>query len=934
MSKIALTPVVLLLGSALLGQTTEVLGPHNVAFLEGLWRNGYLEYADAIGRLVEASNLPAPEKQLVGTSYTRLQIAVKAKEGDAKGRRDLVLKVLAEKAAQITAAPAGSDAAVDALGEWIDQFRLLADAVAEALGQESDLSAQTKMREESEKYFTAGETELQEKKKTFDKLRKDDDPATDAPFLVAFYGIGKLYYYHSLLFAADSPGGKRLVQQSLDTLEEFDLEFGDTLAAFEAKLTTALCHQRLGDAEQALADCDDAIKLRERFEPRGKDGVYPVDRNAADVIAVAFVQKAMMLKDRKEPAKIIEAAKDYFATIPDALQAQQGPGVLAAKAEAHLALGETDAATADAQKLQEIDPKGKWGYRGQELLAQIINSGSGPKIGAEKMLGIASSLAQQGNLEQALRTCRGVLLQSKAPDDAKYAAQALVVIGFIMWDRGWYHEASVAFDAVVRRYPKTEIAPDALWRAIQCFDELDSSDGGMWKAYVEQRSNQLVRDYPTDVHVAQLQLLAGQRLDKAQKYLDAATVFEKIGAESSVHLDARFYANNCYGKHGRKLRADGQEKESQPFIDRAVKGFNTLLQDVDAAKLVASDAKVKARLEQVELGTRIGLASLLLVGNANPAEADKVLKSVSVKDDDKQAPMVWGLRIRSKLAQKNLEEAASDMEAALTRFGEDRSLLATCRALATELDNRAIEENKQKRSVQAKALWSKAQSYYLRSANGASDADIAQIAERLMIIGLIVNQVDEKVEGWFELPEFRVASAESWESALELYGRLAEKGATSYKGRIGRSRIFGFMGRWAECEGELRQLFVENKNVLVKGRLDSQVLARRPELLSAYLEYGFALCKPIQGSDEKSRRAQATDVFNRINGSFQQLETKHSWFARFGQIQTLYDRGLYDEAGVAMASLERTNPELDGGKYGLVSRFKTLKIAIQSKRPK
>ena len=936
MMKFALSPVALLLGSGvLLGQTTEILGPRNSAFLEGLWRSGYIVEADRIGQLVAASNLPAAEKEIVGTLHTRLQIAVAAQSGDAKQRRDLVLKVIADKAAQIAAAPAGSDTAVELVNDWIEQFRLLADAVSEALGQESDLSAQTKMREEAEKHFLAAEVDLQERKKTYEKLRKEDEPATDVPFLVAFYGLGKVYYFHGLIFPADAPGGRRMVQQSLETLEEFDLEFGDSLAAFEAKLTTALCHHRLGDIEQALGDCDDAIALRERFEPRAKDGTYPVDRNAADVIAVGVVQKTMFLKDQKEHAKILEAAKDYFDTIPQALEAAQGPGVLAAQAEAHMDLGETAAATAAAQRLQEIDPRGRWGYRGQELLAKIITSGAGEKVVVQEVLKIAESLAAKGEFEQALRICRETVLRSKGPEDEKYAAQALLITGAILANRKWFHEASVAFDAVVRRFPKAEVAPDALWRSVQCFIELDDTDGlPMFKRLIEERSNQLVREYPTDVHVAHLQLVAGQRLDKGRKYLEAAAVFERIGSDSSVHLDARYYASNCYQRHARVLQASGQEKEAKPFADKALEGFRTVLQDIETVKPTVADAKVKGRIEVVEFSTRVALANLFLTGGGSPAEADKVLQSIVLKDDDNKAPMIWGLRIRSKLAQGNIEEATSDMDAALSKFGSADALLATCRALATSLDNLAVERNKAKDRTGARTLWSKAQSYYLRSSGGASEVEVAQIAERLMVIGMVVNEIDEKVEGWFEVPDFQIQSAEAWQSALELSARLGER--NTYKTRISRARILGLMSRWGECEAELAQLFADSENKKILGankRLESTALSRRPELLSAYLEWGFALSKPVAGGDEKARRARATDIFNRVGQSVPD-DSKHWWHARYGQIQSLFDRGLYEEASVSMGSLDRTNPDLDGGRFALQQRFRTLKVAIQTKTRK
>ena len=144
--------------------------------------------------------------------------------------------------------------------------------------------------------------------------------------------------------------------------------------------------------------------------------------------------------------------------------------------------------------------------RGQQLLASVIASGVG--VSSEQTLRTAESLAGRGEYDRALLLCRQTVLQAKAPEDVKFAADAMMIIGAIYASREWFHEAAVAFDAVARRWPKSEAAPDALWRAIQCFVEIEETDGlPMFKRLIDERSRQLVRDYPTDPHVGQLQLL-------------------------------------------------------------------------------------------------------------------------------------------------------------------------------------------------------------------------------------------------------------------------------------------------------------------------------------------------------------------------------------------------------------------------------------------
>jgi tetratricopeptide (TPR) repeat protein len=403
-----------------------------------------------------------------------------------------------------------------------------------------------------------------------------------------------------------------------------------------------------------------------------------------------------------------------------------------------------------------------------------------------------------------------------------------------------------------------------------------------------------------------------------------------------VYLDARYYAASAYQRHAGKLRNGSQPQDAEPFAAKALNGFQSVLKDAESAKLIATDAKVKGRIEQVEFGARIALANLYLSGTAKPAEAENILKPIKLSDDDKQAPKLWALRIRIKLEEGKVDEAAAEMQAALDKAPESRDLVGACRSLASTLDNRAIERSKANDRFGAAGLWKQATSYYLRSATGATNAEVAQIAERLMVIGLIANEVGEKVEGWFELPEFQAKDRTAWQGALDLYRRLAENDAMTYKARVGRASILGFLQKWDECEAELAKLFEEN-NVIPADRssraLDVDALRKKPELLNAYLEWGLALRNPTTSGDEKARRAKASERLDRVFRSVPP-DSKQWWFARYWQIQTLFDRGLYDDADVSLSSLERTNQDFDGDRFQLKLRFKKLKTDIALKVPK
>src|SRR6185436_57266 len=87
-------------------------------------------------------------------------------------------------------------------------------------------------------------------------------------------------------------------------------------------------------------------------------------------------------------------------------------------------------------------------------------------------------------------------------------------------------------------------------------------------------------------------------------------------------------------------------------------------------------------------------------------------------------------------------------------------------------------------------------------------------------------------------------------------------------------------------------------------RVDARILAAKPELLYAYMEWG--VCEIVAGLAEKSNAQQerASSIFDLLLTNTTR-ESPLWWNAKYQQMRTLYRRGIYQQASVAMNSLVR-----------------------------
>jgi hypothetical protein len=259
-------------------------------------------------------------------------------------------------------------------------------------------------------------------------------------------------------------------------------------------------------------------------------------------------------------------------------------------------------------------------------------------------------------------------------------------------------------------------------------------------------------------------------------------------------------------------------------------------------------------------------------------------------------------------------------------------LIGASRNLATALDAKSMERLKANDRIGAAALRKRAAGFYVRCAAGATPSEVQQIAERLLVLGMIENSVPDTVESWIEMPSFEPKATPAWDGALQLYSQLEGNDALNWEGQVGYARLLGFTRKFNEAEAVLAKLFSRERITGANKRLDNAALQRKPKLLTAYLEWGYALTLST-GGDEKARRAKATDVFEYVANSVP-VDKRHWWLARYGHMQSLFDRGIYDQADVSLSSLERTNPDFDGDRFGLKGRLRSLRLALDQKLPR
>lgn len=935
----------------------DILGRDNVAYGRLLLNAGFTDFAQGVCDAIEAAKDRKPPLEAVELIAVRplrldLQLRQAAREPDLIKRLGLYKTVLQEKLKfieEFTRTPTAQEVRND----LPDTYRLIGETITQALQKEQDPSAAAGLRTDGQDMFSQAEASLQERIKQFQAIittLATDDKAVayaERQLTAARFGLAQTYYFHSLLFAKDDPKKAELLDKAIDSFGDFSLAYGDSLLNFQGYIFQGLCHRDLSAYEDALGDFDAAIGLRDTYDKAtDKPEVYDMPSDAADLVSQAVLQKVLVLADHKDVAAVNDVAKDFFTTTPDALYTTSGLAVLAAQADARLGSGDIAGAGEIAQQLVDADADGPWGARGRDILSKSIGNVA---IGPERLLKIARTQFDRGAYEKALDVYTQARVAAKgSPKEADVGAESFLFAGAIYSQLERNHEAAAAWDAAVDQYPNGELAPDALWQAIGCYQTLHATERQpFYKKRMDERMRLLTTKYPKSPFASQGKLIEGKELEGDKEYLKAAEAYQQMRPGTSGYEEGQYRAGKCYFDHARNLASSGKPEDAKNFFAKSEEMLKRTQSVIEQTLATNLSAEVQAGLGKIAFQARVSLAQLLLqpsVGRA--AEVLPLLADVEQKYPGDQAKLAqtWTLRIQALQAQGQLAEAVKLLESLRQKNPDAPGLASAAGIIAGALDaGGATLLEKDPKSAEGEKDWRDAAQYYMLSLRPwladstiAPTENIKSIADRFVyVFAAHFNKVpDEYVNSFVGYTEKPPAEPYFYEQAELIYRAMLER-APSSKASMSLGRVLGFLARWRDAadifarEMDKEQLFDQSGT-----RFTSAIKSSKPELIYGYLEWGVAE-RNAAVADNKTDAAslkRASTIFERmVSNTNGEKETKLYWQSKYYQIRCWMDQGKYDVADVAVAQEERTTNDFDGGKYGYKEKFQQLKAELSKK---
>ncbi len=937
----------LVLAPAASPQSQAVLGRDNAEFARKLFERRQPEMAEDLCTVIEAADSEGASGglELIAVKLLRIELRLDraARLPEVKARKDEINSVLADMAAFVSDYPRTTQAE-EARNLRPDVLRQLGEALTAALQEEKDPAVVATLREEGKQAFGEAVKALGDRIEQFKDDRSDPDADlqyADRQHMLACYNLARTYYFFALLFSEDDPERQKLLRKAKVAFEDFGLDYYDQLLNFQGMVYQGMCSKELGKSEDALQVLDEAIALRETYGEL-EDGTFDAPPEAVDIVCSAVLQKVLLLSELGQHAEAVAAAKDYFQRVPDALYALNGLAVLAAQADAELAARDTAGASASATQLTDLDPEGRWGTRGRGILGKLVaGAGAGASLSPEHMIKVAETMIGKGDLSQALDVLsRARELSRGTPAEADTGSASYFLTGAAFSGRRQWHEASLAFDLAHELYPTGATACEALWRAARCYQVLNAEERQPYfrKRY-EDRLSKLASQCPKHPSAAQAQFIEGQALEDEQNYPEAVKVFDRIPAGSQAYEEGQFRAANALFLQARALLAKGNADEGKKHLADIEARLKKLRGDIAQALQRNLDAEVQSRLRGLSFASRATLAQIYLLGEVGrAAEVEPLMEGVEQEyaGDAEKLGEAWNLRIQALIAQGQLDQARSRLDALRFNDPDGPGVDKAGGVLARALDRAAVELfEKDPGSTQADELWRQAAQYYLLSLRAQLDGReslrpdaVDVVATRLYVYGMHFNGVPESCDTFVGWEGGAPKEPQFWEQAASMHEALY-KVSPSYKPLIGLGRNLGFLGRWKETVDVYARTF-DQENLIDHStqRFDPSVVAAKPLLVWAYMEWGVAehMLALAEQSEERFRRA--FEIFERVAANTQSSD-RLWWQARYYQLRSLVDRGLYGDAKIMVNNIERTTQDFDQGQFGYKERFLAIKAKLK-----
>ncbi len=935
-----------LLAAPAAAQSTGILGRDDGEFARQLYSKGWTDLAQGVGKAMDVLEkdpktdpMSVLEVRAVGLD---IKLDLARRETDPVKRKQSIAEVIAAKE-QIVADFPRSPIGRNTRDNLPDAFRQLGEALTEALAKSTDAGEQAKLRSEGESAFERSETDLKQRLEDY-REKRVDDPAADVQYMNALFNLGRTQYFHARFYPAGDQHAEILLGMAITTFEDLGLDYGDRLLNFEAIHHIGLSHKLLGKSDDALGDWDYIIdRLREGFDADAR-GRVQFPEEVADLVSKVTLQKVQLLAELNRTPEAIAAADDFWTKTVEPESASSGFALLAKKAELQVGAGDTTAAGDTAKRLIDLDPQGPWGNKGRELMVKLIGASSGSKLGPAEILRVAQNLMGDGRLDQSMVAARQALNAAKGnAKEQDIGSNAMYLLGQIYRKQGDFYSASLVWDMTFERYPKGEASPDALAGSMDCYLKLNAKEKRpFYKSRAAERGKTLVGTFPNHRAAGSVQLADARALKEEGKFLEAAQSFRSVQPNTPNYPEAQAQAGLCLLREGQNLASEKKVDQAKPLFKEAETVLTKALAEIASAKSKSLDQAVLGALTTSEYVALTSLARLYLQDAV--AKPDLALKTLEGTDerfssDSGAIEGIWQIRISALEKLGRTDEAVSLFDGLLAKQTDRSGLSGAAGILARSLDTRAVEMTKTPAKAQAaKESWRKSVAYYRLSVQPMLDdrtkaraSQLEPVAKRLLELGMQFNGVPEEVTSFvaWDAPA-KLADSETWESSATIYATVIELDPANYRARIRLGRVLGFLKEWKNAAGVYAAMFEQQALVRPdKQGFDIQVVQNMEGLLDAYLEWG--VCEAQTGVAEKDagRQSRASGIFDLLV-----LGTTSGsplwWNAKYRQIQTLFERGMYEPADVAMRNLERsTAKDFADAPAILKPKFMSLRTEVQ-----
>ena len=175
--------------------------------------------------------------------------------------------------------------------------------------------------------------------------------------------------------------------------------------------------------------------------------------------------------------------------------------------------------------------------------------------------------------------------------------------------------------------------------------------------------------------------------------------------------------------------------------------------------------------------------------------------------------------------------------------------------------------------------------------------------------------------------------------ALPKAAKVFEAGLTQtpdYRMAISQGRSYGFLGKWVDAAHVFAKLFEQEPllNSRDKRKLDSAVTKAKPELTSAYIDWGVAerMAATVDGDKDRLRRCRDVIFTPLCNTLKADVKPQEYWASRYHLVKTLMDVGAYGDAQLSVEDVQRqVNPNFDEDKFGYKKLFEAAIEELKTK---